>query len=100
MLHIPHDTCQALDKIPDPQIFAGNRRQFGLNGVGFGYNPNGLVDRDVPVLRVARPDGSIKAVLFGYACHCTTLGPNYEIGPDWAGFAAQAIESTGLTGSA
>jgi len=75
-------------------FFAGNRRQFGLNGVGFGYNPNGLVDRDVPVLRVARADGSIKAVLFGYACHCTTLGPNYEIGPDWAGFAAKAIETT------
>jgi neutral ceramidase len=75
-------------------FFAGNRRQFGLNGVGFGYNPNGLVDRDVPVLRVARADGSIKAVLFGYACHCTTLGPNYEVGPDWAGFAAQAIETT------
>jgi neutral ceramidase len=75
-------------------FFAGNRRQFGLKGVEFGYNPNGLVDRDVPVLRVARADGSIKAVLFGYACHCTTLGPNYEIGPDWAGFAAHAIETT------
>ena len=75
-------------------FFAGNRRQFGLNGVGFGYNPNGLVDRDVPVLKVARADGSLKAVLFGYACHCTTLGPNYEVGPDWAGFAAQAIETT------
>ena len=75
-------------------FFAGNRRQFGLKGVEFGYNPNGLVDRDVPVLRVTRADGSIKAVLFGYACHCTTLGANYEIGPDWAGFAAQAIETT------
>jgi neutral ceramidase len=75
-------------------FFAGNRRQFGLKGVEFGYNPNGLVDRDVPVLRVTRADGSIKAVLFGYACHCTTLGPNYEVGPDWAGFAAQAIETT------
>jgi hypothetical protein len=75
-------------------FFAGNRRQFGLKGVGFGYNPNGVVDRDVPVLRVSRPDGSIKAIVFGYACHCTTLGPNYEIGPDWAGAAAQSLEST------
>ena len=75
-------------------FFAGNRRLFGLDGVGFGYNPNGLVDRDVPVLRVARADGSLKAVLFGYACHCTTLGPNYEIGPDWAGLAAKAIENS------
>jgi len=73
---------------------AGNRRQFGLKGVGFGFNPNGVVDRDVPVLRVTREDGSIKAVLFGYACHNTTPGPNDEISGDWAGYAAENLERT------
>jgi neutral ceramidase len=75
-------------------FFAGNRRQFGPKGVGFGLNPNGVVDRDVPVLRVSREDGSIKAVLFGYACHCTTPGANDEVSGDWAGYAAESLERT------
>lgn len=73
---------------------AGNRRQFGPKGVGFGLNPDGVVDRDVPVLRVTREDGSIKAVLFGYACHNTTPGPNDEVSGDWAGYAAENLERT------
>ena len=75
-------------------FFAGNRRQFGPKGVGFGINPNGLVDSEVPVLRIERADGSLKAVVFGYACHCTTPGPSYEVSGDWAGYAqAQATKS-------
>src|SRR5215471_10393447 len=72
--------------------FATNRRQFGKSDVFIGVNPNGVVDHDVPVLRVQNLDGSIKAILFGYACHCTTLGPNDEISPDWAGYAQQCLE--------
>lgn len=74
--------------------FAANRRQFGPKGVGFGVNPNGLVDNDVPVLRVEREDGSLKAVLLGYACHCTTPGANDDISGDWAGYAQQYLETT------
>src|SRR5687768_14949905 len=33
----------------------------------------GPVDHAVPVLTVTRPDGQLEAVLFGYACHPTTL---------------------------
>ena len=72
-------------------FFAGNRRQFGPKGVQFGINPNGVVDRDVPVLRVTREDRSIKAILFGYACHNTTLGPNDEVTGDWAGYAQENL---------
>ena len=37
--------------------------------------------------------GEIKAVLFGYACHNTTLtGNNYLINGDYAGFAQIEIE--------
>lgn len=74
--------------------FAGNRRQFGPKGVGFGINPNGAVDHEVPVLRIERADGSIKAVLFGYACHCTTPGASYEVSGDWAGYAQANLEQT------
>jgi neutral ceramidase len=73
-------------------FFTGNRRQFRANGVGFGINPTGPVDRDVPVLRVDRADGSLKAVVFGYACHCTTPGGTYEVSGDWAGHAQAHVE--------
>jgi hypothetical protein len=49
-------------------------------------------DHDVPVLRVARPDGSLLSVVFGYACHCTVLDFNKFCG-DYAGFAQTELES-------
>jgi hypothetical protein len=54
-------------------------------------NPQGLTDHDVPVLKVSRADGSIKAVMFLYACHPTTMG-GYLLGGDYAGFAQQFVE--------
>ena len=73
---------------------AGNRRQFTPTGVRIGLNPEGLVDNDVPVLRIDRADGSLKAVVFGYACHCTTPGATYEVSGDWAGYAQAHVEQT------
>jgi len=49
------------------------------------------VDHDVPVLRIERPDGKLRAVVFGYACHNTTLGL-YQFCGDYAGFAQQYLE--------
>lgn len=72
--------------------FAKNRRQFTLDGVTNGFNPIGPVDHDVPVLVAKRPDGSIQATLFGYACHNTTLSFQQLCG-DYAGFAQAHIES-------
>ncbi|MCA9177738.1 MAG: neutral/alkaline non-lysosomal ceramidase N-terminal domain-containing protein [Planctomycetales bacterium] len=51
----------------------------------------GPVDHRVPVLRVVRPDGKLAAVLFGYACHPTTLSFMTWCG-DYPGFAQLAIE--------
>jgi hypothetical protein len=53
--------------------FAVNRRQATAKGIINGYNPDGPVDHSVPVLRVESPDGKLRAVVFGYACHNTTL---------------------------
>jgi neutral ceramidase len=73
--------------------FAVNRREPTPEGVKIGVNPNGPVDHDVPVLKVSAPDGALRAVLFGYACHNTTLGGDfYQIGGDYAGFAQAGIE--------
>jgi hypothetical protein len=63
--------------------FAANRRAF----------PDKPVDHDVPVLRVSAPDGTVRAVLFGYACHNTTLvGNNLLLNGDYAGFAQLDVE--------
>jgi neutral ceramidase len=51
----------------------------------------GPSDHSVPVLAVYLPDGKLKAVLFGYACHNTTLGFNKWCG-DYAGYAQLALE--------
>jgi neutral ceramidase len=74
--------------------FAANRRVLkDGRWLNFGVNPNGPVDHSVPVLRAVDATGKIKAVLFGYACHCTTLGGDFNrICADWAGYACDEIE--------
>lgn len=73
--------------------FAVNRRESTPQGMRIGVNPAGPVDPDVPVIRVTSADGSLLAVLFGYACHNTTLtGQFYELSGDYAGFAQLDIE--------
>ena len=51
----------------------------------------GPVDHDVPLLVVRAADGSLRTVLFGYACHATVLGGMDWCG-DWPGFAQLEIE--------
>jgi len=52
----------------------------------------GPVDHDVPVLAARRPDGSLAAVVFGYACHATVLSFQSWCA-DYPGFAQERIES-------
>ncbi|MFM7865544.1 MAG: neutral/alkaline non-lysosomal ceramidase N-terminal domain-containing protein [Planctomycetaceae bacterium] len=51
----------------------------------------GPVDHSVPVLQVTRPDGTVAAILFGYACHPTTLSFTKWCG-DYPGFAQLQLE--------
>jgi len=51
----------------------------------------GPVDHAVPVLAVRSPEGRLRAVLFGYACHATTLS-FYQWSGDYPGFAQLALE--------
>jgi hypothetical protein len=71
--------------------FALNRREATPKGVVIGRNPEGPVDHDAPVLRVESPDGKLRAVVFGYACHNTTLSFFQWCG-DYAGFAQAELE--------
>ncbi len=74
--------------------FGVNRRLLDANGKwrGFGKNPDGPVDHDLPVLRVSDGDGKTRAVYVNYACHCTTLMQAEYVHGDWAGDAQAAIE--------
>jgi len=73
--------------------FGVNRRQFTPAGVVIGVNPDGPVDPRVPVLRVTSPSGKVRALLFGYACHNTTLTAEfYQLSGDYAGFAQAELE--------
>ena len=51
----------------------------------------GPVDHDVPVLAVRGESNQLRAIVFGYACHNTSLS-NYQINGDWAGFAMEELE--------
>lgn len=90
---------QSLDELKAVQLYRGmgeadfavNRRAYSQSGVHIGVNPIGPVDHDVPVLKVVDQNGNIMAVLFGYACHNTTLSI-YKFSGDYAGFAQLYLE--------
>lgn len=73
--------------------FAMNRRTpAGPGAWKNSPNPDAPVDHEVPVLSVtADDDGQLLAVMFGYACHATTLSI-MEISGDWPGFAQTFFE--------
>ncbi|WP_203545339.1 neutral/alkaline non-lysosomal ceramidase N-terminal domain-containing protein [Candidatus Laterigemmans baculatus] len=70
---------------------AMNRRTPTDDGFRNHPNPHGPVDHTVPVLRVNDADGELRAVLFGYACHNTTMGFQKWLG-DYAGYAQEYLE--------
>jgi neutral ceramidase len=93
--------------------FAVNRRRRNPDGSIEGYDPTGVADREVLVLRLDHVDpsgggadgdaahGAIVpgtrreplAVLFRYACHATAMGSsNYLITADYPGAAAAFVE--------
>ncbi|MFA7172932.1 MAG: neutral/alkaline non-lysosomal ceramidase N-terminal domain-containing protein [Kiritimatiellia bacterium] len=70
----------------------------GKGSAGFAINRRrrkvAPVDHTVPVLRIEALDGKVRAVLFNYACHNTTLtGGNLLINGDYAGFAMLELEA-------
>ena len=65
--------------------FARNRR--------VQFSPDGPVDHSVPILRVSQADGTLLAVVFGYACHNTTLQDKFvQYHGDYAGVAQAELE--------
>ncbi len=76
--------------------FAMNRRVYQGDKVVFGDNPDGPVDWDVPVLRIQGTNGVVRAVVFGYACHGTSVRSGddwYAVSGDYVGYARQQLEA-------
>jgi len=73
--------------------FAVNRRNNNAEDVLYKSDLAGPSDYTVPVLKVSESDGNINALVFGYACHATTLGINLWSG-DYPGYAQIEIEKS------
>ncbi len=76
--------------------FAMNRRVYQGDKVVFGDNPDGPVDWDVPVLRVKGTNGAVRAIVFGYACHGTSVRDGddwYVVSGEYMAYARQHLEA-------
>lgn len=90
---------QSLDRLQPAELVysfarcsvAMNRRTPTKDGFINHPNPDGPVDHTVPVLSVRSPQGELRAVVFGYACHNTTMGFLRWLG-DYAGYAQEYLE--------
>lgn len=92
--------AEALAKLEPAQLavtharcgFAMNRRLPTRLGLKNSPHPEGPVDHYVPVLEVKGAQGPLLAVMFGYACHNTTLSFQKICG-DYAGYAQEYLEA-------
>lgn len=86
---------EAFENLTPAKLYSGHGTAgFAINRRNLrDHNNNGTTDHDVPVLKVASVQGKVLAVLFGYACHNTTLvDDNKLFNGDYAGFAQIEIE--------
>jgi neutral ceramidase len=92
----------ARDKLEPARIAIGegmamaniNRRAKDVTGrVALGLNPDGPADRQIGLIRLEKPDGSLIAVIMNYAMHGTVLsGSNLSISGDAPGAVTVYLE--------
>ena len=92
----------ARDKLEPARIVFGtgvamaniNRRAMDVDGrVSIGLNPDGPVDRQVNLIRLGRPDGSLIALIANYAMHGTVMsGQNLKVSGDGPGVVTAYLE--------
>lgn len=83
----------AMAHLSEATMYSGHGEAgFAINRRG-AIHPGGPTDHDVPVIKVTGADGKIMAILFGYACHNTTVVEEANaINGDYAGYAQEEIE--------
>lgn len=71
-----------------------NRRARDVNGkISLGLNPDGPADRQINLIRLDRPDGSLIALIVNYAMHGTVMnGQNLKISGDGPGTVTAYLE--------
>jgi hypothetical protein len=71
-----------------------NRRQMRPDGTPAGMRPEPRkpIDPDVPVLWAISPENQVRLVMFGYACHPTTMG-GLEFSTDYVGYSRDWVEA-------
>src|SRR6185436_1841296 len=99
---IAHYTQELTDKLEQVALDALRDRRpgklaWGIGSAEFARNrrtSGGPVDRAMPLLRATDLKGNLRAILANYACHCTTLGGEFnKLCGDWVGFAAEYLET-------
>jgi hypothetical protein len=100
-LHVASYTAQLTDAIEKVALVALKNRKpsqlsWARGQAGFAANrrtKGGPVDHDLPLLAVSDAKGKLRAMLLNYACHCTTLGGEFnQVCGDWAGYAQEFLE--------
>ncbi len=95
---------QAFNSMESVRLYAGkgitrfgvnrrNNREADVPAIRAKNELKGPIDHSVPVLAIRSLDGKLKGVVFGYACHNTTLS-FYKWCGDYAGFAQYALEAS------
>jgi hypothetical protein len=99
--HVERYTRELVDAIEKVALEALKARKPGRlswaqGKAGFAANrrtKDGPVDHDLPMLAVTDARGKLRAMLVNYACHCTTLGGEFnQVCGDWAGYAQEFLE--------
>lgn len=102
LIRITKYTEQLTQKLKDLALAALNDRKpclvsWGQGQAQFAKNrrtKDGPVDWALPLLKIAAPNGALKAVFLNYACHGTTLGgEEHRIHGDWITEAHRLIEA-------
>jgi hypothetical protein len=71
-----------------------NRRARDVNGsISLGLNPDGPTDRQIGLIRLERPDGTLIGLIANYAMHGTVLGPSFvQVSGDGPGIVSSYVE--------
>ena len=95
---IVRSVAACLDDMEKVELYTGrescglgiNRRRITAGRAEFAPNEDGTVDRDTMIIKFMT-GGRIKAVLYSFACHPSTVGTD-RVTADWPGWARLSIE--------
>lgn len=75
--------------------FSVSRRKPTASGIKWAPYPEAEYDDDLIVLKLVDQANNLKALLYNYACHPTSMGPdNYLVSGDFAGATSRMLEAT------